>query len=184
MGSIFDLSFFLLSLRKSGFRRVSYACIYRSRWRGTKTRTLILSSEGVLLGDMITAGEQPQPLRLGAISRGSWRSFSGPSGPGFRRKRRWPPYIAGSRGRSPEDVATGLRVHLRAVAGCSCGPRPRCHAGTCLRLGKLEGVVLIGGTDLRLCINEVGKQGRVGGWDTCSGTREAAMISAGAPCSP
>ncbi len=132
---------------------------------GTKTRTIILSSEGAILGDMITQGSN--------LNHYGWERFREIMEELFASIRtRFPTNatvvsiycgLAGvDRPKIWQQVYEFIQEQWPGVIvglGHDAMPALVCSSG------KLEGVVLIGGTGaFAFGINETGKQGRVGGW--------------------
>jgi N-acetylglucosamine kinase-like BadF-type ATPase len=132
---------------------------------GTKTRTIILSSEGVILGDLVTGGSN--------LNHYGWERFV----------EIMKELFAAIRSRIPGEAKI-----VTMYCGLAGVDRPKVWQqvyefiseqwpGVLIGLGhdampalvcasgRLEGVVLIGGTGaFAFGINEAGKQGRVGGW--------------------
>jgi N-acetylglucosamine kinase-like BadF-type ATPase len=132
---------------------------------GTKTRTIILNSEGALLGDMITGGSNLNHYgweRFREIMEELFSTIRGTIPPeaevagiycglaGVDRPKMWQQVYELIQEQWP-GVLVGLGHDAMPALVCASG--------------KLEGVVLIGGTGaFAFGINETGKQGRVGGW--------------------
>jgi N-acetylglucosamine kinase-like BadF-type ATPase len=132
---------------------------------GTKTRTIILTSEGAILADMITHGSN--------VNHYGWERFSEIMKELFLKIREKIPQeatvaamylgLAGvDRPKMWQNVYEFVQEHWPGVMvglGHDAMPALVCASG------KLEGVVLIGGTGaFAFGINEAGQQGRVGGW--------------------
>ncbi|MHC9540296.1 MAG: N-acetylglucosamine kinase [Vulcanimicrobiota bacterium] len=132
---------------------------------GTKTRSVMIASEGILLVDMITQGSN--------LNHYGWERFQEIMKELFSSlQARMPPEASAAavycglagvdRPRVWEKVYEFIQEQWPGTMiglGHDAMPALMCASG------KLEGVVLIGGTGaFAFGINEAGKMGRVGGW--------------------